>query len=93
MISIVLQCDCIAYDELSCAIHWDCIAYDKLSCAIHRLWISIVVQCIGFALLIIDSYTMLRNEIAHDELSCEMHWECTAYDKHSCAMHWAMHWN
>ena len=63
MISIVLQCidydkhsfamhwDCIAYDELSCAIHWDCNAYDKLSCAMHRLWISIVVQCIGFALL------------------------------------------
>ena len=74
MISIVLQCidydkhsfamhwDCFAYDELSCAIHWDCIAYIKLSCAIHRLWISIVVQCIGFALLYDRlSCTKLRN--------------------------------
>ena len=26
---------------------------------------------------------MLRKEIAYDELSCAMHWECIAYDKHS----------
>ena len=33
MISIVLQC--IDYDKHSFAMHWDCIAYDELSNAIH----------------------------------------------------------
>ena len=49
--------------------------------------ISIVVQCIGIALLYDKhTYAMHMDCIAYDEHSCAMHWDCIAYDKHSCAM-------
>ena len=47
---------------------------------IAMLMISIVVQCIGIALLIISIVVQCnRNRLA-------MHWNYNAYDKHCCAM-------
>ena len=51
---IIMQCNEVAYDKHSCAMHWDCIAYAKrsLKCiGIKLLMIGIVVQCNGIKLL------------------------------------------
>ena len=49
-----MHLDCIAYVKHNCANYWDCIAYDKHNGAIHWDCITIVVHCIGNALLMIS---------------------------------------
>ena len=64
MISIVVECN-----RNKIAMHWN-----KL------LMLSIVVQCITIALLMISTVDQCnRNKLA-------MHWNCIAYDKHRCSM-------
>ena len=57
--------DCIAYDELSNAIHCDCIACDKLSCAMQRLdKNNCATHCVCIA------YDKLRLLYNASELNC-----------------------
>ena len=48
--------------------------------------LSIVVQCIRIALLMISIIVQCYGIIADDKHHCAMHWDSIAYAKVSCAM-------